>query len=277
MTDRDVARKTVAAIGGTLALTLATAGSVTADRIMDQCDPDWWLREGRNLIRGTAGADTLVGTDGGDVICGFGGNDTIRAGDGNDMVLGGPGRDRLFGGPGEDELVGGPGKDLLVGGKGADKLRGDKGADIYRMAVKAVSTLPVKVLLSTGGASLEPECLGSIPDNLTVETWVDPSDIYPRAAALLCHGGSGTILEGLAAGLPMVLTPLHADQPDNAALVEKSGAGVALSHPTSSEIADALSHVLDDQGVRARAVAISNEISDLPGLEEAVDEMLTAI
>ena len=39
----------------------------------------------------------------------------------------------------------------------------------------------------------------------------------PHAAAMACHGGFGTVRAGLAAGVPLAVLPLFADQPDNAA------------------------------------------------------------
>jgi UDP:flavonoid glycosyltransferase YjiC (YdhE family) len=152
-----------------------------------------------------------------------------------------------------------------------------KGAEIYRAVVQAASTLPAQFLLSTGSAALESGALGDVPDNVTVENWVAPQDIYPRATALLCHGGSGTLLEGLAAGLPLVLTPLGGDQLDNARLVEDAGAGITLLEPDPSSLANALARALNDQGLRARARDISDEIAALPGIDAAVDALLASV
>ena len=50
----------------------------------------------------------------------------------------------------------------------------------------------------------------------------------PHAAAMACHGGFGTVRAGLAAGVPLAVLPLFADQPYNARRVAELGAGVAL-------------------------------------------------
>ena len=47
-------------------------------------------------------------------------------------------------------------------------------------------------------------------------------------AAVVSHGGSGTVLGALAAGLPLVLLPQGADQFENAARCERAGAAVVL-------------------------------------------------
>lgn len=66
---------------------------------------------------------------------------------------------------------------------------------VYRTSLDAVADLPVRALLTTG-RGLEPGALGAIPANVHVEQWIPQRDILPRAAALVCHGGSGTLLGG---------------------------------------------------------------------------------
>ncbi|MEM9276634.1 MAG: calcium-binding protein [Cyanobacteria bacterium P01_F01_bin.143] len=83
-----------------------------------------------SVIRGTAGADSLVGTSGADEILGLAGNDTISAGDGNDTLRGGDGRDRLFSEGGDDRIFGGNDNDNLVGRDGNDTLAGNAGKDV---------------------------------------------------------------------------------------------------------------------------------------------------
>jgi UDP:flavonoid glycosyltransferase YjiC (YdhE family) len=46
---------------------------------------------------------------------------------------------------------------------------------------------------------------------------------------VVCHGGSGTSLATLAAGVPLLVIPLIADQPANARMVEQLGAGIAVT------------------------------------------------
>ena len=96
---------------------------------------------------------------------------------------------------------------------------------------------------------------GPLPANVHVEQWWPQADVMPHAAAMVGHGGSGTTLAGLAAGVPMVVVPLFADQPYNAARVEAIGAGIALEGGPAAVagLADALRQVLDGDWYRAGA------------------------
>lgn len=56
----------------------------------------------------------------------------------------------------------------------------------------------------------------------------DPSEALGRAAVTVCHGGSGTIYQSLAAGVPVLSLPDNADQGLAAAAVAAHGAGLTL-------------------------------------------------
>jgi UDP:flavonoid glycosyltransferase YjiC (YdhE family) len=98
---------------------------------------------------------------------------------------------------------------------------------VFRAALDAVAGLEARVLL-TVGRGIEVDALGPVPENVHVEAWVPQHDVLSEAAAVVCHGGSGTTFGALAAGVPLVIVPLFADQPTNGALVAKAGAGVVV-------------------------------------------------
>lgn len=86
----------------------------------------------KDVLTGTANADTINGLDNDDTLAGAGGNDIVNGGNGNDALTGGAGDDTLDGGDGNDALVGGIGNDTLIGGAGNDALAGEAGNDILR-------------------------------------------------------------------------------------------------------------------------------------------------
>jgi UDP:flavonoid glycosyltransferase YjiC (YdhE family) len=140
----------------------------------------------------------------------------------------------------------------------------------YRVVLDAVGGLPARVLLTTG-AELTADTLGAIPANVRVERFVPQDEVIPHADAVLCHGGSGTVLGTLAAGVPMVVAPLFADQPFNAARVAAAGAGVAVRPhaPRADELRAALERVLREDSFRAAARRVAAEIGALPSVEDA--------
>ena len=128
----------------------------------------------------------------------------------------------------------------------------------YELALQAAGRTGLRVLMTTG-TGLDPSELGEVPSNVEVRTWV-PREERPQARAVLCHGGSGTLLEALGTGTPVVALPLFADHFANAAALESSGAGLSVRawpEGSAQAVADALARVLAEPefGKAARALA----------------------
>ena len=94
--------------------------------------------------------------------------------------------------------------------------------DLYRGVLEALEDVDARVLMTVGRAH-DPEDLGPLPENARVERWIPQAELLPHCAAMVCHGGSGTVRQGLSAGVPLVVLPLFADQPENARLVHRMG------------------------------------------------------
>jgi UDP:flavonoid glycosyltransferase YjiC (YdhE family) len=139
--------------------------------------------------------------------------------------------------------------------------------DIYREAAHALADLPVRVLM-TLGTEVDPADLGPVPANVHVEQWVPQSAVMAHASAMVGHGGSGSTLAALAVGMPLAVVPLFADQPENAERVAELGAGLCLDGV--SDLAGAVSELLDDPSYRTGARAVAAEIAALPPVDDAV-------
>lgn len=76
------------------------------------------------------------------------------------------------------------------------------------------------------GPDLPPSALGDLAADTIVAHRVPQLELLERASLMITHGGLGSIKECLYDGVPMVLFPLHFDQPGNAARVAHHGAGL---------------------------------------------------
>jgi MGT family glycosyltransferase len=150
----------------------------------------------------------------------------------------------------------------------AGRMEAERAA--FRAVVEGLAGLPVRALL-TVGRDLPLEALGEVPAGVRVEQFVPQDQVLPHADAVVCHGGSGTLLGALANGVPVVVTPLFADQPYNGARVAALGAGLSLTPgaPRAPELRDAVSKVLAEGSFRAAARRMAAEIASLPPIEEA--------
>jgi UDP:flavonoid glycosyltransferase YjiC (YdhE family) len=132
-------------------------------------------------------------------------------------------------------------------------------AGAYREAMRAIDDLDADVLI-TVGREADPGMLGALPPHVRVERWVDQATILGRAAAVVCHGGGGSVLGALAAGVPLVVVPLFAeDQHINARRIAAVGAGLVVA-PEAEPIRAALQSVLAARPFRVAASGVATEL-----------------
>ncbi len=143
---------------------------------------------------------------------------------------------------------------------------------LLRAALKGLSSLPVRVIATTGKhrdpASLG---LGAIPPNARVEQWVPHSDLLPRTDVVVTTGGTGTVLASLSAGVPLVVVPTAWDQPENAWRVAEAGAGIRLppSRCTPERLRDAVARVLNQNSFRENARRLAADFARYGGAAQA--------
>jgi UDP:flavonoid glycosyltransferase YjiC (YdhE family) len=142
--------------------------------------------------------------------------------------------------------------------------------DAYRTVLAALVGLPLRVLFTIGD-QLAIDSLEDVPANVHVERFVPQDQVLPHARAVLCHGGSGTVLGALAAGIPMLVMPLFADQPYNAERVAAAGAGLVVPKVGARPeiLREALMRVVEEHSFRKGAQRIATEIAALPLVDDA--------
>ena len=99
--------------------------------------------------------------------------------------------------------------------------------DLFRRALTGLRDLPVDLIV-TVGPDIDPDEFGPQPAGVRIERFVPQAALLPHCDLVVSHGGSGSVLGALAHGLPMVLLPLGADQPLNAARCAALGAARVL-------------------------------------------------
>lgn len=112
-----------------------------------------------------------------------------------------------------------------------------------------------------------------VPEGMLVVDLAPHDALFPRAAAIVHHGGVGTTGQALKSGRPMLVVPHAHDQPDNADRVSRLGTGRALDarHYTAQRAADHLRALLEDPGYRSKAEAIGKVVHSERGAAAAVD------
>ena len=122
----------------------------------------------------------------------------------------------------------------------------------------------------------DPGALGELPATVHVERWLPLAPLLPRCDAVLCHGGTGTTLAALTAGLPLVLVPQGADQFDNARACESAGAARMLmpDQVTATAVGDSVRAVLaPGSSERAAAQALATEIARMPSAAKTAEDL----
>jgi UDP:flavonoid glycosyltransferase YjiC (YdhE family) len=144
--------------------------------------------------------------------------------------------------------------------------------DLLRTMIDGAVAAGAHVVVALGA---DPASLGPVPAGVAVHAYVPMSTVLPVADVVAYHGGSGTMLAALAAGTPMVIIPLAADQPDNGDRCEAAGVArvVPLEGIDAAAVRAALEAIASDPTYRDRARAVADEIAAMPGPEVAVDRL----
>jgi len=146
---------------------------------------------------------------------------------------------------------------------------------VYGASLAALAEAPVRVLLTTG-RSVDPESLRPWPANSHVAQWWPQDDVMPLASVCVGHGGFGTTISAIAAGVPLVVAPLFAsDQRINGERVDAVGAGVCLAGGAADlgRLGAAVERVLGGEGFRRVARGLADEVAALPDVSVVVDSI----
>jgi rhamnosyltransferase subunit B len=144
----------------------------------------------------------------------------------------------------------------------------------YGAAVSAARALGMRAVMLVGDRA----AIHTTPD-IHVTAYAPHSALFPRAAAIVHHGGVGTTGQALRAGKPQLVVPHMGDQSDNGRRIVRMGVGrmIAAKRFDSARAARAIEAVLADTRMHAEAARIGALIAAENGGEaaaDAIDRML---
>ena len=108
----------------------------------------------------------------------------------------------------------------------------------------------------------------TMPANVRTVGWTPLPALLGHCAGVVHHGGAGTALAALDAGVPQLIVNGPGDRRHNAGLVATRGAGLAVDEREIA--ADTLVRLISDTGLAANAAAVSAEMAAMPAPERLV-------
>jgi MGT family glycosyltransferase len=145
-------------------------------------------------------------------------------------------------------------------------------ADTLRRIVRALETLPVRAVVTTGPALDPAEVPGTA--KIAVVRSAPHAQLFSTAGVVITHAGHGTLIKALAAGVPTLCLPMGRDQGDNLVRAARHGAVIGLKPSARPDrIAAAVRRLLDDPSYRQGAERLGARIRADAEANTLVDEL----
>ncbi|MFK0247811.1 nucleotide disphospho-sugar-binding domain-containing protein [Amycolatopsis azurea] len=140
------------------------------------------------------------------------------------------------------------------------------GLRLVRDLLDGLRELPVEVVLAMNGEHVTQLGLPDpLPSGVRAAERVPLDLLLPSCAAVVHHGGAGTMSTALVHGLPQVIIPSFGDSYLTAERITEAGAGlgIPIDQVSSALVRDTTASVLDgDNPYRRRARAFAREIAE---------------
>jgi MGT family glycosyltransferase len=143
---------------------------------------------------------------------------------------------------------------------------------VFEAILAGLRDEPITLLLAVG-RDQDPARFGPQLPHIRIERYLPHKLLLPRCEVVITHGGYGSVMACLAAGVPMVVIPLAGgDQAGNAERCAALGVArvVAADQRTPEVIREAVRDILGDPRYREQASRLRDQIRALPGSEHAV-------
>ncbi|HEX4953118.1 MAG TPA: glycosyltransferase [Thermoanaerobaculia bacterium] len=155
-------------------------------------------------------------------------------------------------------------------------------AGVFRAVIAGLAGEPVNLLVTTGD-NVDPDRLGTLPGNVRAVRYLPQSQLAPRCAVVINHGGFGTLMASFASGVPVVVIPMAGALHGLRCLALRLGqvlrqpgcfdqpfAGM-VPELTPATVRTAVRTLLEDPAYRANVGRLQDEILALPGASRAAE------
>jgi UDP:flavonoid glycosyltransferase YjiC (YdhE family) len=148
----------------------------------------------------------------------------------------------------------------------------------YQESLDAVARLGCRAVLLVG-RNPDNRPRTELPASVAAAEYAPHAALFPRAAAIVHHGGVGTTAQALRAGRPTLIVPHAHDQHDNA----RRAAALGVSRTIDARryrgpaVAHALSALLGTPTCRARAREVGAAVSAERGVDAACEALQDAL
>ena len=138
----------------------------------------------------------------------------------------------------------------------------------FKESVKAARQLGLRAMLVTNYPEQVPR---NLPANIKVFRYLPFSQVLPRAALLVYHGGVGTLAQGIKARIPHLVVPHGYDQFDSGWRIEQLGLGRSISQRRyrADRVARAIGNILHDDTSAQRRAAYASRIDSMDAVTRA--------
>jgi UDP:flavonoid glycosyltransferase YjiC (YdhE family) len=146
--------------------------------------------------------------------------------------------------------------------------------DFYAHSLAAARALGRRAVLLTGPGAPPP----TAPDVLA-RAYAPHSLVFPRAAAIIHHGGSGTTGAAMRSGRPQLVVSHMGDQYDHAARLARLGCALSLTarRYTSARAAPLIQRLLTDTRIAEAAASVAARISPERGAQTAAEAIVRVL
>jgi UDP:flavonoid glycosyltransferase YjiC (YdhE family) len=142
----------------------------------------------------------------------------------------------------------------------------------YYESVEAAQRLGCRAVLLVG-TDPQNHPPDPLPEGVLAVPYAPYAHLFPRARAIIHHGGIGTTAQALRAGRPMLVVPHAFDQPDNAMRVVKLGVARMLSPKRyeTKRVATELQALTAEPSFAQRAMEVERIVEGESGDQQAGD------